>query len=384
MHNHYIGQPGTGKTEHILTTTDAAIQADEAVIFIDPNGDAVDRLATIIPPRRYNHTVLFDFSREDEVPVFNFLGDGKNAPLIASISAEMVKDVSGYEDTATPVLWNYLFFSFAALSEAKEPLYGWRYILTDPMYRSSVLDRVTDIEVLSFWEDHESYKPQRQSELIASCLNKATLLMSDPRIRRSLAMSEMSFNVSDTLKRGILLVKLPQRILSKPRVELYGSLLISGLLHHAERRNGAIPLNFITDDSWLFAPSVIKQLVASPPGANIRATVVQQYIKQLKPACYDAVVGAAQMTYIFRTSRDDATALYDRMELDQKRTTRFDQLVPYQFRFAPFWSSHRAEFAALQDGRYPDAIKDIRWRARRGRVVTPQEADRAIRSLRGG
>lgn len=370
-HTHIIGQPQTGKTSYMLNDAIAAIHRGEAVLFVDANGEAVDELATYIPKSRYNQTVLFDLSREENGPIFNPLEDTSNIPLLAATVADTITDVSGFDTSASAgstyfkhILWSCSYFSFAALAEAGEPLTAWRPLLTDKKARAAILKRVTDTEVLAFWEDHNALPEPKQRELIASCLNKATLLLSEPHIKRSLSQRQSSFNIKDTLKDGVFLIKLPQRLLSPSRVELYGSVMLSLLSHAAEARSTGVPLNIYLDDAWLWSSPILTKLLTRGPQANIHVTAAHQYINQLRRSAYDALVGSAELSIIFRTSRDDATTLFEKMDYWQKAQTRFDQLDPFVARKTPFLKPHFLTVAPLADAGYPQnltGLQDIRW-----------------------
>lgn len=381
-HEHIIGQHGTGTKEYLINAIADVLNDDAAILVLDPHGDIIKDIIPLIPKRRNKHTIVFDPSREDEIDALYPFELIDNVPLVASICAETIKAVSGYTD-ATPRLWNYLYYSFAALAEAHEPFYGWRYMLTDKRYRTSVLERVRDAEVIAAWRDHESFTLKDQMPLVESSLNQAKMLFADPRIRKSLGLTRSTFDAKSTLDRGILLINLPQDTLGTYPVQLYGSILISLLSHVAKTRNPKRPLYIFLPDAWLLAPSVNTTLVTADPASNIHITLSHQYIAQFKPSCYDAIVGSSASTIVFRTSLEDATTLYDRMDADQKRATRFDQLKLGQYRFSPFWNTQYGDVRPLPVPDYPTDQADLTW-LQKIRRTSPETAARAVSRLVAG
>ena len=70
-----------------------------------------------------------------------------------------------------------------------------------------------------------------------------------------------------------------------------------------------MPLNVYLDDAWLWSPPILTKLLTRGPQANIHVTAAHQYIAQMRRSAFDALVGSAELSVIFRCSRDDTTTL---------------------------------------------------------------------------
>lgn len=60
-----IGVNGTGKTVLLLNIALSDIESGDGLCFLDPHGDAIETLLTLIPESRKNDVILFDPSDID-------------------------------------------------------------------------------------------------------------------------------------------------------------------------------------------------------------------------------------------------------------------------------------------------------------------------------
>ena len=60
QHVHIIGVPGTGKSSLLFNLIRQDIEAGEGVAVLDPHGDLVEQILTVIPPERIKDVILLD------------------------------------------------------------------------------------------------------------------------------------------------------------------------------------------------------------------------------------------------------------------------------------------------------------------------------------
>ncbi|MBA4306976.1 MAG: hypothetical protein C0429_09605 [Sphingopyxis sp.] len=353
-HTYLIGASGTGKSTLLKQYIREAIEAGHGVFYLDPHGHDTDELIQYIPKNRRQHTILFDPSRE-EVVGFNPLFD--HSPLAISVLMDAIKDAWGYGEMPTPTMDMYLFFSLTVLAESKQTLADLPTFLTDSDYRSSCLTSVSDIVVREFWSNFDAMTPKEKRDQISSTLNKALMLIADKRVRKMLSQRAPSFELSDVVTDKILFARLPQGQLSKSRVSVLGSVLLS-LIHQAcLARDNSIPFHIFIDECHLFAPSVVKEMLSGIRKFGVELYLSHQYIEQLDRDYYSAIIGNASTQIVFRTSQDDAKRLVDRMA--RGKPDYFTDLADFTFRYFPVQNSHVGRVEPIAGKPYPKSEADI-------------------------
>ena len=381
-HTYIFGQSGTGKSTLLKTRILDAVHKGHGVFYLDPHGTDTDELLTYIPRARRKDVYIFDPSRED-VLVFNPLEAASNIPLTASILLDTIKDAWGYTGP-TPVMDMYLFFALSALMDANQTLLGLPYILKDKHYRSSVIEDIKDEVVKDFWLSFSDMTSKEQREQVSSTLNKALMLVSDKRVRRVLSLKASSFQCSEVVKDKIFFARLPQGQLSIGRTKLLGSVLLS-LMHQAcLSRDTTVPFHFYLDECHLWAPSVVKEMLSGIRKFNVSLTLAHQFIDQLEPTYYAALIGNCSEQIIFRTSMDDALRL-ERTHGQNQLKENFDQLPDFRARVFPF-SSKTPDLIVAPPSRlpYPKSQSDIEANHRLTLTVGRDTADRAIAEFMAG
>lgn len=353
-HTYILGQSGSGKSTLLKQYILEAIKAGHGVFFLDPHGHDTDELLQYIPKQYRKNTILFDPSRE-EVVGFNPLSD--NSPLAISVLMDAIKDAWGYGEMPTPTMDMYLFFSLTVLAESHQTLADLPRFLTDKNYRSDCLSFVSDSVVLDFWNVFEAMTPKEKRDQISSTLNKALMLIADTRVRKMLSETKTSFELSDVVTDKIFFARLPQGQLSKSRVSVLGSVLLS-LIHQAcLARDNTTPFHIFIDECHLFAPSVVKEMLSGIRKFNVELYLSHQYIDQLDRDYYAAIIGNASTQIVFRTSQDDAKRLIDR--LGRGKPDYFTDLDDFTFRYFPVQNSFVGKVEPIADKPYPKSEADI-------------------------
>jgi type IV secretory pathway TraG/TraD family ATPase VirD4 len=381
-HTYIFGQSGTGKSTELKTRILDAVHKGHGVFYLDPHGTDTDELLHYIPAKRRKDVYIFDPSRED-VLAFNPLEDTGNIALSASILLDTIKEAWGYGGTATPVMDMYLFFGISALMEAKQTMIGLPYILKDRDYRTSLLKDIQDDVVRDFWMSFNNMTGKEQREQVSSTLNKALMLIADPRVRRTLALNRSSFQCSEVVKDKIFFARLPQGQLSIGRTKLLGSVLLS-LMHQAcLSRPLDVPYHFFLDECHLWAPSVVKEMLSGIRKFNVSLTCAHQFIDQLDPTYYAALTGNCSEQIVFRTSMDDALRL-ERTHGQNQLKANFDQIPDFTARQFPFSSkTPDLHVAPISRSPYPRSLNDIEANHRINLTVSREVADRAIADFMG-
>ena len=168
---------GLGKTTLLVADALAEIEAGGGVLFVDPNGGAIDALLSLFPKRRSGDVLLIDPTDEGYPVGFNVLYNVPNKPLAASIYSQTVKAIWNYLDVPTPVMDRMTYNVLAALLDYPgATLLDVDRMLTDPAFRDNVLKRVSDPLLLRKWNQW-SRKPQKDwSALIQSTEDRKSVV----------------------------------------------------------------------------------------------------------------------------------------------------------------------------------------------------------------
>lgn len=364
-HTYIIGSSGSGKSTLLLQLMLDAIHAGDGVFFFDPHGEDVDTLIHHIPRRRRRDTVLMDVS-DTEYPVgWNPLADIRDMPRTASAFTDTIKQVSGYAHAPTPVLDMYTYHSLYALMDSGLSLIAWPRLLTDSAYRGTL--SFSDPFLKDFWDTFDKLPAKDQRQETASTLNKALTLTGDPRLRNILGQHR-SIDVADILTGKILLAKLPQGILGIGKVRLLASLLLSQLHLAALARDPDPPFHFFLDEVHHLAPDIVTEMLSGIRKFGCTLTVAHQYVGQLDPALFTALMGNCRERHVFRLSQEDARLFQQSLGM-RSASLDLDELPPYRFRTFPRHSSDRDRWTEPLANPYAASARDIRENARRNHAT---------------
>ena len=307
-HNrHLIGQSGVGKTALLVELL--ARDTAPGICVFDTKGDLN------IP-----HDVLFD----PTVTRWNPLTEPIAPELAANFFAETVKDAYGYDDLTTPVMSMYLSFLAAALIENRYNLTDAPRFLTDAKFRVGC--RYQTPLVRHFWETFDALSPRDQRQETASTLNKFLTLLLDSRVDRLFDHNAPAFSLA-AMQGKTLLVRLPVRDYGKGTASLLASLVLAYLVK-------LVPNNYsiYLEDAQLFAKGTLSDALTD---GKTRLTVSHQFIDQLHPTVFSALMGNCAERFVFRVSRQDAEILASELP-PMSHMPALDRLKNHFYRRLPY------------------------------------------------
>jgi len=173
-HLYIIGKTGMGKTVMMENMAIQDIKAGHGMGFIDPHGEAADRLLDFVPSNRINDVIYFNPADLDFPIAFNVMEkvDVAHRHLVASGLMGVFKKI-------WPDVWSarmeYILNNciLALLEYPGSTLLGVNRMLADPEYRKKVVDKVTDPVVKSFWvQEFARYTQRYEVEATAAIQNK--------------------------------------------------------------------------------------------------------------------------------------------------------------------------------------------------------------------
>ena len=317
-HFYVIGKTGMGKTAMMENMAIQDIRNGKGIAFIDPHGEAAEKILNFIPASRINDVVYFNPGDLDFPIAFNVMESvgKKYRHLVVSGLMGVFKKIFGPEVWSARMEYILNYAILALLEYPGSTLLGINRILADPNYRKKVLEKVTDSTVKSFWvNEFAKYSQKYETEATAAIQNKVGQFISDPLIRNFIGQVKASINfreIMDTKK--ILIANLSKGRIGEENSSLSGALLITKLQLAAmsrveipeEERND---FYLYVDEFQNFATESFAIILSEARKYRLNLILGHQYINQMDETVRDAVFGNVGTLVVFRVGAEDAEFL---------------------------------------------------------------------------
>ena len=156
-HFYIIGKTGVGKTSLMENMAIQDLQNGNGIGFIDPHGEAAEKLIDFVPSNRINDVVYFNPADLSHPIAFNVMEnvDPSHRHLISSGLMGVFKKI--WPDVWSARMEYILNNAILALLEYPDStLLGINRMFADPGFRKKVVDNVTDPIVKNYWTDRKS------------------------------------------------------------------------------------------------------------------------------------------------------------------------------------------------------------------------------------
>jgi len=316
-HVYVVGKTGMGKTVMMENMAIQDIQLGKGVAFIDPHGEAAEKLLDFIPSNRINDVVYFNPADLEYPIAFNVMEkvDIEHRHLVASGLMGVFKKI-------WPDVWSarmeYILNNciLALLEYPGSTLLGVNRMLADPDYRKKVVDRVTDPVVKSFWlQEFARYTQRYEVEATAAIQNKVGQFISNPLIRNIIGQVRSSINMRAVMDGGkILIANISKGRVGEDNSMLLGALLITKLqlaamsrvdVPEEERKD----FYLYVDEFQNFATASFVNILSEARKYRLSLILGHQYITQMEEEVRDAVFGNVGTLVVFRVGAEDAEFL---------------------------------------------------------------------------
>lgn len=313
-HIYIIGKTGTGKSTLIANQVIADMRNDEGLAVIDPHGDLSEILLDYIPSKRINDVVYFDPSDSKRVVRINPLEviDPKHAELVASGIVAIFHKLYYY--SWGPRLEYILRNSLLTLvQKPNSTLLDIPRILTDDRFRQSVVDKMPEDVLKTFWiKEFNQMNPRLRSEAISPILNKVGQFITSPTIHGVISSPQSSINIENIMNNGkILIANLSQGKLGEDNATLLGAMLITRLqlaamnrinIPESERRD----FYLYVDEFQNFATTSFIKILSEARKYRLDLILANQYMAQLHEDLEKAIFGNAGTLISFILGAEDA------------------------------------------------------------------------------
>ena len=313
-HIYVVGKTGMGKTVMLENMAIQDIQHGKGVGFVDPHGEAAERLLDFVPSSRINDVIYINPADLDYPIAFNIMEkvDIEHRHLVAGGLMGVFKKI-------WPDVWSarmeYILNNciLALLEYPGATLLGVNRMLADADYRKKVVDKMTDPVVKAFWvQEYARYTQRYEVEATAAIQNKVGQFISAPLIRNIIGQVQSSINMREVMDNGkILIMNLSKGRIGEDNSRLLGALLITKLQLAAMSRVD-IPEEkrkdffLYVDEFQNFATTSFVNVLSEARKYRLALTLGHQYITQMEEEVRDAVFGNVGTIISFRVGAEDA------------------------------------------------------------------------------
>lgn len=316
-HVYVIGKTGMGKTNLVQNMAIQDIQNGEGVAIVDPHGEFAEECLKAVPAERIKDVIYFN-PADTEYPIaMNVMEqvDASYRPLIASGLVGVFKKI--WADSWGPRLEYLLRNAILALLEYPgATLLGVTRILIDKKYRDTILEKVTDPVIKSFWEDEfTKYNQNFAVEAIAPIQNKVGQFLSSALIRNIVGQEKSAFSMRDIMdNQKIIIMNLSKGRIGEDNSALLGAMMITKIQLSAMER---VDINeedrkdfyLYVDEFQNFATESFANILSEARKYRLSLILAHQYIAQLEETVRDAVMGNVGTIITFRVGAADAEFL---------------------------------------------------------------------------
>lgn len=245
-HLFILGRTGSGKSVLLGNIARQRINDGRGTIVIDPHGELVESIRRSIKGRRKNDIIYLDAANLSGKVFYNPLigPPTADAGLIADGVLTVFQQTFGLDAATAPRLLHILRTSLLTLiGQPGVTLASINRLLTDDLFRKSMIGRCSNQAVVSFWQDEFDRWPRRERPLIiASLQNKLGPFTTSERLQHILCTpTSKAINLRDIMdKQRVLLVNLSKGQTGQDTSKLLGSLLLCGL-HLAAMSRANVP-----------------------------------------------------------------------------------------------------------------------------------------------
>ena len=329
-HVYIIGQTGTGKSTLLTNMVIDDIRQGKGVSIIDPHGDLIEKILSLIPKERIEDVIIFDPSDRFRPLGLNMLEYDLNRPEEKTFIVNEMQSIFNklfLAETMGPMFEQYMRSALLLLMEdaPNEPatLMEVARVFTDTEFRQRKLSRIMNPIVIDFWEK-EAVKAGGEAALanmtpyITSKFNNFT---SNDYMRPIIGQPKSAFSFRQVMDEGkILLVNLSKGRIGDINANLLG-MIITGKVLMAALSRVDIPelakrrdFNLYIDEFQNFTTDSISTILSEARKYALSLTMAHQFTAQLTEKIRDAVFGNVGSMISFRVGAQDAEFLVKQFE----------------------------------------------------------------------
>ncbi len=304
-HTYIIGQTGVGKSVLLENLAYQDMHDGRGFAFIDPHGDAVEKLLANVPKERVEDIIYFNPGDLDNPIGLNLFEwdteDQKDFLVQESINMLYSLYDPGHTGIVGPRL-EHIFRNCALLLMADPN--GGTFIdipklLVDDAFMKSKLKYVTDRNVLDFWtkEYPASQRSNESGEVTSWVVSKFGPFMSNTMMRNIMGQTKSGFNIREIMDGNkILLVNLSKGKMGELNSKLAGMIFVMKFQAAAMGRADMAEedrkdFSLFVDEFQNFATESFESILSEARKYRLNLVLGNQFMTQLTDKIREAIIG---------------------------------------------------------------------------------------------
>ena len=316
-HLYIIGKSGVGKTKLLELFLRQDITYGHGLCLIDPHGDVIDSMLDYIPEERINDVCIIDPSDAEFPASFNPLANVD--PLFKFQLTQGLIEVfqKQFGSNWTPRLEHvFRFTTLALLDYPHATMRGMISMLTDRNYRQKVVEYIQDDMVKRFFAiEFADWSEKFDTDAIIPLVNKLGQFLSDPLLRNIFGQKENKIDIADLMNsQKIILINLSKGRIGEENSSFFGSMFLTkikqaGMQRASMPEKNRIDFYIYVDEFQNVVTQTFENILSEARKYGLNLTMAHQYIGQINPKIYQAVLGNTGSIIAFRVGGEDATRL---------------------------------------------------------------------------
>lgn len=326
-HLYVIGQTGTGKSAFLEGLAKQDIENGKGMCFIDPHGDAIEKLLASIPAHRLEDVVHFDPSDTGRPFGLNML-EYRRPEEKTFVINEMINIFDKLYDlkqTGGPMFEQYMRNAMLLVMEDPESgstLMEIPKVLADEQFRKYKLTKCVNPIVKDFWQK-EAEKAGGEASLanmVPYITSKLTQFIANDMMRPIISQQVSTIDFRKVMDEGkILLINLSKGKIGETNSYLLGMVIVGKLLMAALSRvdmpeSTRRDFYLYIDEFQNVTTDSISQILSEARKYRLDLTIAHQFIGQLSEDISKAVFGNVGSMAAFRVGPEDAEFLEKQFE----------------------------------------------------------------------
>lgn len=322
-HMYAVGQTGTGKSVFLENLALQDMMKGNGFAFVDPHGDTVETLLSMVPKERTEDVIYFspaDMDYPMGLNLFEFDSPDQKDFLIQEALNMLQKLYDPQHQGIMGPRYEHIFRN-AALAIMADPEGGTFIdlpkLFVDPQYLKQKLQHVTDVNVLDFWQKEfpASQRSNEAGEVTSWFVSKFGAFRSNEMMRNIIGQTKSSLNLRDIMdNKKILLVNLSKGRTGDLNSKLLGMIFVMKFQAAAMSRanipeDQRVDFSLYVDEFQNFSTDSFATIMSEARKFHLNLIVANQFTTQLTDEIRDAVFGNIGTIISFRIGQNDVEAL---------------------------------------------------------------------------
>ncbi|MDO8659674.1 MAG: type IV secretion system DNA-binding domain-containing protein [Candidatus Parcubacteria bacterium] len=316
-HMYIIGKSGVGKTKLLELFIRQDVSYNHGLCLIDPHGDVIEAMLDYIPQERIEDVCIIDPADIDFPASFNPLANVD--PMFKFQLTQGLIEVFQKQFGAnwTPRLEHvFRFTCLALLDYPHATMRGMISMLTDRNYRQKVVEYITDDMVKRFFAiEFADWSEKFDTDAIIPLVNKLGQFLSDPLLRNIFGQKQNKIDISKLMnEEKIILINLSKGRLGEENSSFLGSIFLTKIKQAGMERAGMLEKDrkdfyLYVDEFQNVVTQTFENILSEARKYGLNLTIAHQYVGQIIPKVYQAVLGNVGSVISFRVGGEDAVKL---------------------------------------------------------------------------